>query len=125
MVNSSWKDYETHGRRLSKILKILDKKFDRIPKDDIDGLARIAATIGNITNHIVNLIKIVDMYDEISAKYEEDMKEQRQQEATVRKYRREAAKTTKQELVNEINRAEYAAANDELVSKRHTQEMRI
>jgi len=65
-MTNSWRDLDVHGRRLGKILKILDKKFDKIPKDDIDGLARIAATIGNITRQTVEIIKIVDRYEEMN-----------------------------------------------------------
>ena len=74
MVNSSWKDLDVHGRRLNKILKILDKKFDKIPKDDIDGLARIAATIGNLTRQTVEVIKLVDNYEEIDAWFSDSKK---------------------------------------------------
>jgi len=102
LVNSSWKDLDVHGRRLNKILKILDKKFDKIPKEDIDGLARIAATIGNITRHAVEIIKIVDMYDEIKKIHDEDMKEIRQQKVILRKWNREEPQRKKEALRREI-----------------------
>jgi len=71
MVNSSWRDLDVHGRRLAKILKILDKKFDRIPKDDIDGLARIAATIGNVTRQEIEIIKLAENFDKITKWFDE------------------------------------------------------
>ena len=113
MVNSSWKDLNVHGRRLNKILKILDKKFYKIPKDDIDGLSRIAATIGNLTRQTVEIIKLSEEFEKINSwfsalKQDEIAKNKR----TIR----EADKQIKQEK-QEIH--------DELVSKRHTQEMRI
>ena len=64
MVNSSWKDIDTHGRRLVKIIKILESRIPKT-KDDIDGLSRLAATIGNLTRQTVTLIQIADHYDEI------------------------------------------------------------
>ena len=123
-MGTKWNDLECDGRRLARLIRFLETKMKKT-KDDDDSTVRYAQTIGNLISKKVEVVKICDRYEEINKKYEEDMKEQRQQEATVRKYRREAEKTTKQELVNEINRAEYAAANDELVSKQHTQEMRI
>ena len=104
MVNSSWKDLDVHGRRLNKILKILDKRFDRVPKEDIDGLARIAATIGNVTRQTIEIIKIVDLYDEIKQRHDEDMKEIRQQEAILRKWKREELQREKVSLQNQIQR---------------------
>ncbi len=64
MVNSSWKDLDTHGRRLVKIIKILEAKIPKT-KDDIDGLSRLSATIGTLTKQTVELIKLVDNYDQI------------------------------------------------------------
>jgi len=66
MVNSSWKDLDTHGRRLVKIIRILEAKIPKT-RDDIDGLSRLSATIGNLTKQTVELIKLVDSYDEITS----------------------------------------------------------
>ena len=124
MVNSSWKDLNVHGRRLNKILKILDKKFDKIPKDDIDGLARIAATIGNLTRQTVEVIKLVENIKEMDAWFsglEKDtlaINKQRIRQLDKRN------KEQKQEIQNQIEREKYEI-HDEIVSKRHTQEMRI
>ena len=124
MVNSSWKDLDVHGRRLNKILKILDKKFDKVPKDDIDGLARIAATIGNLTRQIVEVIKLVENIKEMDAWFtglEKDnlaVNKQRIRELDKRN------KEDKQEKQNQIEREKYEI-HEEKVARRHAQEMKL
>ena len=124
MVNSSWKDLNVHGRRLNKILKILDKKFEKVPKDDIDGLARIAATIGNLTRQTVEIIKLSEEFEKINSwfsalKQDEIVKNKR----TIREADKQI-KQDKQDIQNQIE-LEKQEIHDELVSKRHTQEMKI
>ena len=124
MVNSSWKDLDVHGRRLNKILKILDKKFDKIPKDDIDGLARIAATIGNLTRQTVEVIKLVDNYEEIDAWFSGLEKDKlainKQRVRQLDKQNKE----DKQEIQNQIEREKYEI-HEEKVARRHAQEMKL
>jgi len=117
LVNSSWKDLDVHGRRLNKILKILDKKFDKVPKDDIDGLARIAATIGNVTRQTIEIIKIVDLYEEIKQKHNEDMKEVRQQEAILKKWESEELQRKKHSIQNEIRIKKMIKEQHEIARK--------
>ena len=116
MVNSSWKDLDVHGRRLNKILKILDKKFDKIPKDDIDGLARIAATIGNITRQTVEVIKLVDNYEEIEGWFSTLKKD----EIVIKKHNLRQMdkrnKEEKQEIRNQIER-EKCEIHEEKIDK--------
>ena len=124
MVNSSWKNLDVHGRRLNKILKILDKKFEKVPKDDIDGLARIAATIGNLTRQTVEVIKLVDSYEEMDAWFSGLEKDKLAINKQRLRQLDKQNKEDKQEIQNQIEREKYEI-HDELVSKRHTQEMRI
>jgi len=125
MVNSSWRDIEVHGRRLGKILKILDKKFDKVPKDDIDGLARIAATIGNVTRQQIEIIKLCDSYEEINSYF----KVFKEDELKINKYNmREREKNIQQqkmEMQNQIQK-EKAEIHEEKVARRKAKgEMRL
>jgi len=112
LVNSSWLDLNVHGRRLNKILKILERRFDKVPKDDIDGLARIAATIGNITRQQLEIIKLVDGYEEINS-YFSALK---QDEISIKRQRireqKKAMQQAKQEMQNMKDReAEFKERN--------------
>ncbi|MCH9042449.1 MAG: hypothetical protein IIB80_09890 [Thaumarchaeota archaeon] len=125
MVNSSWKDLDVHGRRLNKILKILDKKFDKVPKDDIDGLSRIAATIGNLTRQTVEVIKLVDNYEEIDAWFSTLKKD----ELVIKKQRLRQLdkqnKEEKQEIQNQIEREKYEIHEEKVARRQREKEMRL
>ena len=124
MVNSSWKDLDVHGRRLNKILKILDKKFDKVPKDDIDGLSRIAATIGNLTRQTVEVIKLVENIKEIDAWFSGLKKDTLAINKQRLRHLDKQNKEEKQAMQIQIE-LEKQEIHDEIVSKRHSQEMRI
>ena len=120
-----WKRQDVHGRRLAKILKILDKKFDKVPKDDIDGLARIAATIGNITRQTVEIAKLADSYEEINDYF----KVFKQDELKINKYnmreREKVRQQQKMEMQNQIQR-EKDEIHEEKVARRQSKgEMRL
>ena len=125
MVNSSWKDLDVHGRRLNKILKILDKKFDKVPKDDIDGLSRIAATIGNLTRQTVEVIKLVDSYEEMDAWFSTLKKD----ELVIKKQRLRQLdkqnKEEKQEIQNQIEREKYEIHEEKVARRQREKEMRL
>jgi len=123
LVNSSWRDLDVHGRRLNKILKILDKKFDKVPKDDIDGLARIAATIGNVTRQTIEIIKIVDRYEEINEHFTEIEKQKKQRELQARKWRREVEENERIEFENQKQR-EKNEIHEEVVARRQGEKQR-
>ena len=112
MVNSSWLDLNVHGRRLNKILKILERRFDKVPKDDIDGLARIAATIGNITRQQLDIIKLKENFDEIMSWFNA----LKQDELAIKRHnikqQKKAIEDQKQEMQAMKNRdAEFNASN--------------
>jgi len=113
------------SRRLGKILKILEKKFDKIPKDDIDGLARIAATIGNVTRQTVEIIKIVTRYEEINEYFTEIEKVKKQRELQARKWRRQVEEERQIEFENEMQREKNEIHEEKIARRQSKGEMRL
>jgi len=121
----TWQDFDVHGRRLAKILKILDKKFDRVPKDDIDGLARIVATIGNITRQTVEIAKLADSYEEINSYFSAI----KQDTLAIKKHNiREQKKMLEQEkmeMQNQIYREKQEIEEEKVARKVRQKEMKL
>lgn len=111
MTKTSWRDLEVLGRRNNKIIKYMETLLFKVKKDDPDTIVHYATSIGNLSRQNIEIIKLVDRYDEINSHFTEIEKEQRQQEAIARKWKRAAEKRGKQELENEIHRAKYAAVD--------------
>ena len=109
MAKTSWRDLEVLGRRNNKIIKYMETLLFKVKKDDPDTIVHYATSIGNLSRQNIEIIKLVDRYEEINTHYSEVEKEKRQQEATARKWRRKAEKIGRQELESEINRAKYQA----------------
>jgi len=117
MVNSSWRDYDVLGRRNNKIIKYMETLLFKVKKSDPDAIVHYATAIGNLSRQNIEIIKIIDLYDEIKQRHDDDMKEVRQQEAILRKWKSEELQRKKVSLQNEIER--------EKKSKELEEEMRI
>ena len=55
-MNESWTNLGTSGRRLNRIIKRLEKRFNK--ENDSDKLARLAQTIGILTGKMVDITKL-------------------------------------------------------------------
>ena len=51
-----WTNLSTHGRRLNRIIRILEKLMKK--EDDVDKITRLASVIGVLTEKIVNIAKL-------------------------------------------------------------------
>ena len=51
-----WTNLSTHGRRLNRIIRILEKLMKK--EDDVDKVTRLASVIGVLTEKIVNIAKL-------------------------------------------------------------------
>ena len=51
-----WTNLSTHGRRLNRIIRILEKLMKK--EDDVDKIIRLASVIGVLTEKIVNIAKL-------------------------------------------------------------------
>jgi len=55
-MNETWTNLGTSGRRLNRIIKRLEKRFNK--ETDSDKLARLAQTIGILTGKLVDITKL-------------------------------------------------------------------
>jgi len=55
-MNETWTNLGTSGRRLNRIIKRLEKRFNK--ENDSDKLARLAQTIGILTGKLVDITKL-------------------------------------------------------------------
>ena len=51
-----WTNLSTHGRRLNRIIRILEKLMKK--EDDVDKITRLASVIGVLTEKLVNITKL-------------------------------------------------------------------
>jgi len=51
-----WTNLSTHGRRLNRIIRILEKLMKK--EDDVDKITRLASVIGVLTEKVVNIAKL-------------------------------------------------------------------
>ena len=51
-----WTNLSTHGRRLNRIIRILEKLIKK--EDDVDKITRLSAVIGVLTEKLVNIAKL-------------------------------------------------------------------
>ena len=51
-----WTNLSTHGRRLNRIIRILEKLMKK--EDDVDKITRLASVIGILTEKVVNIAKL-------------------------------------------------------------------
>jgi len=51
-----WTNLSTHGRRLNRIIRILEKLMKK--EDDVDKITRLASVIGVLTEKLVNIAKL-------------------------------------------------------------------
>ncbi len=51
-----WTNLSTHGRRLNRIIRILEKLMKK--ENDVDKITRLASVIGVLTEKIVNIAKL-------------------------------------------------------------------
>jgi len=52
----NWTDLATHGKRLARIIRILERKMKH--SDDIDVIIRCSNSIGVLTEKLVNIAKL-------------------------------------------------------------------
>jgi len=102
MAGPSWNDLDVLGRRNNKIIKYMETLLFKVKRDDPDSIVHYAAAIGNLSRQLIEIIKIVDLYDEIKQKHDEDMKELRQQEAILRKWKSEEVQRKIESIQREI-----------------------
>jgi len=113
MAGPSWTDLDVLGRRNNKIIKYMETLLFKVKKDDSDTIVHYATAIGNLTRQNIEIIKIVDLYDEIKAKHLEDTKELRQQEAISRKWKSEETQRKKESLQIEMEREKRSVELEE------------
>jgi len=51
-----WTNLSTHGRRLNRIIRILEKLMKK--EDDVDKITRLASVIGVLSEKVVNIAKL-------------------------------------------------------------------
>ena len=51
-----WTNLSTHGRRLNRIIRILEKLMKK--EDDVDKITRLASVVGVLTEKVVNIAKL-------------------------------------------------------------------
>ena len=51
-----WTNLSTHGKRLNRIIRILEKLMKK--EDDVDKITRLASVIGVLTEKVVNIAKL-------------------------------------------------------------------
>ncbi len=51
-----WTNLSVHGRRLNRIIRILEKLMKK--EDDVDKITRLASVIGVLTEKVVNIANL-------------------------------------------------------------------
>ena len=124
MTNASWKDLDILGRRNNKIIKYMDTLLFKTKKDDPDTIVHYATAIGNLSRQNIELIKIVDRYEEINEHYSEIEKQKKTREQQARKWRRQVDEDNRIEFENEKHREE-TEIHEEKVARNRNKEMRL
>jgi len=88
------------------------KKTD---KDDHDGKSRYISNIVTLTRQQIEIIKLVDRYEEINEYFMEIEKQKKQRELQVRKWRREVEQQEQIEFENEKHRKQMEIEEEKII----------
>jgi len=93
-------------------------------KGDHDGKSRYISNIVTLTRQQLEIIKIVDRYEEMSEYYSEIEKQKKTREQQARKWRRKVDEDNRIEFENEKHREEQEIP-EEKVARNRNKEMRL
>ena len=124
MSSPAWDNVPALGLRLNRLIKYSETMLKKTDKDDHDGKSRYISNIVTLTRQQLEIIKLNEEFEKIDAWFSALEKDKiainKQRLRQIDKQNKEE----KQDIQNQKER-EKQEIHDELVSKRHTQEMRI